>query len=54
MRRMWLVVLLTWVTGVMTLGWEVRKPTWLILGLLAVMGAVSREEADSALEEVPL
>jgi O-antigen ligase len=40
--RMWLVVLLTWGVGVMTLGWEGRKPTWLILGLLATMGAVGR------------
>jgi O-antigen ligase len=40
--RMWLVVVLTWGVGVMTLGWEGRKPTWLILGLLAAMGAVGR------------
>jgi O-antigen ligase len=53
-RRMWLVVLLTWATGVMTLGWEMRKPTWLILGLLAVMGSVPRPHDDSSLEEVPL
>jgi hypothetical protein len=54
MHRMWLVVLLTWVTGVMTLGWEVRKPTWLILGLLAVMASVPRTRDDSSLEEVAL
>jgi O-antigen ligase len=40
--RMWLVVVLTWGVGVMTLGWEGRKPTWLILGLMAAMGAVIR------------
>lgn len=53
-RRMWLVLLLTWATGVMTLGWEVRKPTWLILGLLAVMGSVARSRSDSSLDEVAL
>jgi O-antigen ligase len=42
--QMWLVVLLTWVTGVMTLGWEGRKPTWFILGMMAAMGAVRRPE----------
>lgn len=54
MRRMWLVVLLTWVTGVMTLGWEVRKPTWLILGLLAVMASVDRPNQGKPPEGVVL
>lgn len=39
LRRMWFVVLLTWCSGVMTLGWEVRKPTWFIFALIASMGS---------------
>jgi O-antigen ligase len=34
-RNLWLVVLATWATGVMTLSWETRKPTWFLFGLLA-------------------
>jgi O-antigen ligase len=33
-RSLWLVVLATWATGVFTLTWEDRKPTWFLLGLL--------------------
>ena len=54
MRRMWLVVLLTWVTGVMTLGWEFRKPTWLVFGLLAVMASVDRPKEVEPSEGGPL
>jgi O-antigen ligase len=49
--RMWLVVVLTWGVGVMTLGWEGRKATWLILGLLAVMGAIGRTSNNHQNEE---
>jgi O-antigen ligase len=34
-RRLWTVLLLTWVVGVSALTWEYRKPTWLLFGLLA-------------------
>lgn len=34
-RNLWLVVLATWSTGVVTLTWENRKPTWFLLGLMA-------------------
>jgi O-antigen ligase len=50
--RMWLVIVLTWGTGVMTLGWEGRKATWLILGLLAAMGKVEKSTNNDQKEEV--
>ena len=34
-RRLWAMVLLVWMIGVMELTWEYRKPTWLLFGLLA-------------------
>jgi O-antigen ligase len=34
-RSLWLVVLATWATGVFTLTWEDRKPTWFLFGLIA-------------------
>jgi Lipid A core - O-antigen ligase and related enzymes len=34
-RDLWLVLFATWVTGVNSLTWETRKPTWLLFGLLA-------------------
>jgi O-antigen ligase len=39
-RKLWIVTMATWLTGVMTLGWELRKPTWFLLGLLACQAAV--------------
>ncbi len=34
-RSLWLIALATWATGVFTLTWENRKPTWFLFGLLA-------------------
>jgi O-antigen ligase len=34
-RSLWLVVLATWATGVFTLTWEDRKPTWFLFGVIA-------------------
>jgi O-antigen ligase len=34
-RRFWLVALITWFAGAMSLSWAHRKPTWLLFGLLA-------------------
>jgi O-antigen ligase len=34
-RSLWLVELATWATGVFTLTWEDRKPTWFLFGLIA-------------------
>ncbi len=44
-RALWFVMLAVWFTGVATLTWEHRKPTWLILALIATAWARAfREE----------
>ncbi|MEZ4485632.1 MAG: O-antigen ligase family protein [Syntrophotaleaceae bacterium] len=50
-KRLWIFVFLTWFVGVMALGWAHRKPTWFLIGLVAVQGAVqitSRENDASS------
>lgn len=45
-RALWFVMLSVWFTGVATLTWEYRKPTWLILALISTAWASAfREEA---------
>jgi O-antigen ligase len=34
-RSLWIVLLLTWATGVFAMTWEGSKPTWCLFGLLA-------------------
>ena len=34
-RCLWIALLLTWSTGVSSLTWEYRKPTWFLFGMLA-------------------
>lgn len=43
-RYMGLTLLGTWFIGAMLLGWEYRKPTWLLFGLLAIMHMYCRSE----------
>ncbi len=38
-RALWLTALAVWGTGVFTLAWETRKPTWLILALITTAWA---------------
>jgi len=38
-RVLWMVMLLTLLTGASALSWEYRKPTWFLLGLLAAHGS---------------
>lgn len=38
-QKLWLALALTWSAGVMALVWEDRKPTWVLLGLLASQAA---------------
>lgn len=45
-RRLWIFVFLTWFIGVMTLGWAHRKPTWFLIGLVSVQGAVQLKEQE--------
>ena len=44
-RYMWSMLLLTWTVGVFALTWEYRKPTWLLLGLLAAHAYGRRTKA---------
>jgi O-antigen ligase len=37
--KLWLVMLITWATGVFSLTWEGRKPSWFLFGLLAAWSA---------------
>jgi O-antigen ligase len=49
-RQLWIVMLATWCAGVMSLGWEFRKPTWFLIGLAAVQCslAVKGSKTDSS------
>jgi O-antigen ligase len=38
-KRLWLVCLAAWLVGVSSLSWEMRKPTWLLFGLLLSQNA---------------
>jgi O-antigen ligase len=38
-RRLWSVLLLTWLCGALSLSWAHRKPTWFLFGLLAVQAS---------------
>jgi O-antigen ligase len=39
-RKVWAVIGLTWSLGVMSLSWEYRKTTWLLIGLVAAQAVV--------------
>lgn len=41
-RMVWAVVLMVWFAGVNTLTWEIRKPTWLIFGLILAHARFAR------------
>lgn len=42
-RSLWIAVLMTWGIGVLSLSWEFRKLTWLVLGLGVIAGSMSAE-----------
>ena len=44
-RRLWIVLGAAWTIGVMSLSWEHRKPTWVMLGLLGAHAAAMRRAA---------
>lgn len=47
-QRMWMVVLAVWGLGVLSLTWEMRKPTWFFFGLLiAQSGSMVQERRVS-------
>jgi O-antigen ligase len=41
-RKLWAVLMLCWIVGVMSLNWEYRKVTWLLFGLLATKAVPKR------------
>ena len=45
--RLWLTVLSVWAFGAFSLGWELRKPTWLFLSLVVVSAALSMRRDES-------
>jgi O-antigen ligase len=45
--RLWLTSLLVWATGTLTLTWEHRKPTWLILSFVLVSASLSARRDES-------
>jgi O-antigen ligase len=44
-RKTAAVLMLTWFVGAMSLGWQYRKPTWLLFGLLAAQASVAAAPA---------
>jgi O-antigen ligase len=42
------VLMLTWFIGAMSLGWQYRKPTWLLFGLLAAQASTATAAAGRA------
>jgi O-antigen ligase len=49
-RRLWLVVGSAWAVGVMSLSWEHRKPTWVMLGLLAAHAAAAGRPGSAPIQ----
>jgi O-antigen ligase len=50
-RRLWIVVLCVWATGVSALTWEHRKPTWMLFALLPAHAAAIRATAARTVHE---
>jgi O-antigen ligase len=40
-RKVWAVVAFIWLVGAMSLGWQYRKITWLMFGLIAAQAAIA-------------
>jgi len=47
-RRLWAVVMLTWLVGVMSVNWEIRKTTWLLFGFIAAHGSLELSRRRTA------
>lgn len=48
--KLCIILLATWMTGVMALGWEHRKPTWFLLSLVACLCAKGKNVPDPSEE----
>jgi O-antigen ligase len=47
-KRFWLTFLAVWVIGASSLSWEFRKPTWLLLSLMVVSGALASRHVEAS------
>jgi O-antigen ligase len=45
---LWIAILATWGIGVLSLSWEFRKLTWLILTLVVIAGSIMEPQAEQA------
>jgi O-antigen ligase len=45
--RLWIITMSTWFIGVMALGWAYKKPTWFLIAMLAVQGALFAKPNDN-------
>jgi O-antigen ligase len=45
---MWLTILVTWVIGVLSLSWEFRKLTWLIMSFVIIEGSLCKQKSTEA------
>lgn len=45
--RLWLAIVSVWSIGVLTLTWENRKPTWLILSLIVISANLLRQQDEA-------
>jgi O-antigen ligase len=53
-RKLWAVVLLSWLVGVMSIDWHYDKITWLMFGLLAAQrAAVSQRSREQGITRKP-
>lgn len=50
----WIAVLMTWAIGVLSLSWEFKKVTWLVLGFMVIAGSLSgRPQSEPAVVPTP-
>jgi O-antigen ligase len=47
-KYFWLTFLAVWVIGASSLSWEFRKPTWLLLSLMVVSGALATHYVEAS------
>lgn len=44
---LWLAILFTWAIGVLSLSWEFRKVTWIVLSFIVIAGSVEQKAAET-------
>jgi len=53
-RKLWAVLMLCWLVGVMSLNWEYRKVTWLLFGFVAAQGAADNARRRMSASPAPV